>query len=90
VAAEPPQTDDEQQLVEGLSQAELAGRVKNAAETYNLAQDMEPDLLREIGQEAYNGLKDDEDSRTAWLDQHAFYLSLYMQQDYAENCDPER
>jgi chaperonin GroES len=90
VAAEPPQTDDEQQLVEGLSQAELAGRVKNAAETYNLAQDMEPDLLREIGQEAYNGLKDDEDSRTAWLDQHAFYLSLYMQQDYAETADPER
>lgn len=51
---------------------------------------MEEDLLREISQEVYNGFKDDEDSRSEWLDQHTFWLSLYMQQDYAENSDAER
>jgi chaperonin GroES len=90
VAAEPPENDQEQQLIDGLAQSELAGRVKNAAETYNLAQDMEDGLLREIGQECANGLKDDDESRAEWLDMHAFWLSLYMQQDYAENSDAER
>lgn len=51
---------------------------------------MDEPTLREIGQEVYNGLRDDEDSRTDWLEQHAFWLSLYMQQDYAENSDSER
>lgn len=32
----------------------------------------------------------DDESRTEWLDEHAFWLSLYMQQDYAENSTPER
>lgn len=35
-------------------------------------------------------MKDDEDSRADWLEQHTFWLSLYMQQDYAENSDAER
>ena len=73
-----------------MALSEQAGRIKNSAETYNLAQDMEDGLLREIGQEVYNGFKDDEDSRSGWLDQHTFWLSLYMQQDYAENSDAER
>ncbi len=51
---------------------------------------MEPDLLREIGQECYTGFKDDEDSRKEWLDRHTFWLSLYAQQDYAENSDSDR
>lgn len=46
--------------------------------------------MREISQEVYNGFKDDEDSRREWLDMHTFWLSLYMQTDYAENSDPER
>lgn len=37
-----------------------------------------------------NGFRDDDKSRTDWLEQHTFWLSLYMQQDYAENADPER
>lgn len=51
---------------------------------------MDEGLLREIGQEVHTGLKDDEDSRAGWLDLHTFWLSLYMQQDYAENSDSER
>lgn len=47
-------------------------------------------MLMQIAQEAFSGFKDDEDSRQEWLDQHTFWLSLYMQQDYAENSDPER
>jgi chaperonin GroES len=90
LAAAPPQTSDGEQLLTGLAQAELTGRIKNAAETYNLAKDLDEGMLREIGQEVFNGLKDDEDSRADWLDQHAFWLSLYMQDDYAENSDAER
>lgn len=32
----------------------------------------------------------DDESRTEWLDNHTFWLSLYMQQDYAETADDER
>lgn len=87
---QPPQTDAGQQIVEGLAASEQQGRIQNSAETYNLAQDMDESLLREIGQEVYNGFKDDEDSRSEWLDLHTFWLSLYMQNDYAENDDSER
>jgi len=90
VVDEPPETIQEQQVVEGLAQAELVGRVRNAAETYNLAQDLDDKLLREIGEECYNGFKDDEDSRAEWLDLHTFWLSLYTQTDYAENSDADR
>lgn len=51
---------------------------------------MDDDVLMDIANEAFAGFKDDEDSRAEWLDQHTFWLSLYMQQDYAENSDPER
>lgn len=37
-----------------------------------------------------NGFEDDDKSRSDWLEQHTFWLSLYMQNDYAENSDPER
>lgn len=90
IAAEPPEDDETEGLIHGLAQSELAGRVKNASETYNLAQDLGPDLLREIGQEVMKGFEDDDKTRTDWLEQHTFWLSLYMQQDYAENSDPER
>lgn len=90
ISLNPPQDDRGEQVVIGLAQAELAGRVKNASETYNLAQDLDGDLLREIGQEVWNGFDDDEKSRTDWLGDHAFWLSLYMQKDYAENADPDR
>lgn len=37
-----------------------------------------------------SGFEDDDKSRSDWLEQHTFWLALYMQQDYAENSDPER
>lgn len=51
---------------------------------------MEQGLLKEIGQEVYSGVKDDEDTRSRWLDMHTFWLSLYTQTDYAENSDADR
>lgn len=67
--------------------------MQNAAETYNLAQDdtvFNEGLLREISQECYNGFKDDEDTRSQWLEDHTFWMSLYMQQDYSATADAER
>lgn len=82
--------EDPQAIIQQLAEAEQADQVKHAAENYNLAQDMDDGFIDEIGQEVHNGFSDDDGSRTDWLDQHAFWLSLYMQQDYAENADPER
>lgn len=36
------------------------------------------------------GFEEDDKSRSDWLEQHTFWLSLYMQTDYAENSDAER
>lgn len=90
VAENPPQTDSGKQILDALAQAEQQETIINAAETYNLAQDMEPGLLDEIGQEVHKGYSDDSETRTEWLDQHTFWLALYMQQDYADNSDAER
>lgn len=81
--------DPEQMLVE-LAQEEQAIQVGIAAENHNLMEGMDEGLIREVGEEIHNGLSDDEKTRGEWLDQHSFWLSLYMQQDYAENSDPER
>lgn len=86
----PPQTDGQHQVVDGLAQAELQGRMQNASENYNLAQDLDPEQLRQIGQEVYKGFQDDDESRSDWLEQHTFWLSLYMQSDYAETSDASR
>lgn len=51
---------------------------------------MDEGLLREIGQEVKTGYKDDDDSRADWLKIHTFWMSLYTQQDYAENSNSER
>lgn len=47
-------------------------------------------MLSDIAKEVWSGFDDDQKSRTDWLEQHAFWLSLYMQQDYAQTADPER
>lgn len=86
----PPQTDGQEQIVHGLAQSELAGRIKKSSETYNLAQDLEPTLVSEIGREVYNGFEDDDKSRSEWLEKHTFWLSLYMLNDYAQNSDQTR
>lgn len=86
----PPEDEEDERILDGFAKAEQAGRIKTASETYNLAEGLPEELLTEIGRECFNGFRDDEDSRAEWLDQHAFWLSLYMQQDYAENSDAER
>lgn len=86
-----PQQDDPQAIIQQLAEEEQQQQVAMAAENHNLAQDIDDEgLIREIGQEIHNGFSDDESSRSDWLDQHTFWLSLYMQSDYAENADPER
>lgn len=90
IVANPPETEGQQQIVEGLAQAELTGRIHQAAETYNLAQDLDAELLSSIGKEVFTGFETDDESRSQWLDNHAFWLSLYMQTDYAETADQER
>lgn len=90
IVQNPPQSDDQEQVVQGLAQAELTGRIQNAAETYNLANDLSEEQLREIGKEVYNGYEDDDKSRTEWLQLHAHWLDLYMQTDYVDNSDQER
>lgn len=87
---QPPQ-ENPQEIIAQLTEMEQQQQVEVAAENHNLASDITDEgLLREIGQEVYNGFDDDEKSRADWLEQHTFWLALYMQQDYAENADPER
>lgn len=90
IQANPPETPGQEQIIHGLAQAELTGRIQNAAETYNLAQDLDEATLDAIGKEGFNGFQDDDESRSDWLEQHTFWLSLYMQSDYAENSDQDR
>ncbi len=89
-AANPPQTDGQEQVVKGLAQAELSGRIKNAAETYNLVNDLEDEQLRKIGREVFQGYQDDDESRAEWLEMHKFWMLLYMQQDYVETSVGDR
>lgn len=90
VAKNPPQTDAGKALLDQLAQEEQQQVITNAAETYNLAQDLDDGLQAEIAQEIHTGYTDDNETRTEWLDQHTFWLALYMQQDYAQNSDSER
>lgn len=89
---EAPQEPNEnvQQIIQVLTAHEQEQQLIHAAEHYNLALNLDENQLRTIGQEVYAGFESDEDSRAEWLDDHAFWLSLYMQQDYAETSDPER
>lgn len=90
VAEQPPQTELGQQLVAELTDAEQQETVLHSAEIFNLASELDDGLAMEIGQEVKDGFEDDNQTRTDWLDQHTFWLSLYMQDDYADNSDEER
>lgn len=89
-AQQPPQTDAGQALLKDVTLAEQQVQVDRSAEQYNLAGDMDDGLAREIGKEIKTTYNSDEDSRASWLDKHTFWMSLYNQQDYAENMDSER
>ncbi len=86
----PPQTEGQEQVVDGIVQSELAGRIKNASDLVNLAEHLEAEQLRVIGRETFLGFEEDDKSRSGWMANHTYYLSLYMQNDYAENSDQER
>lgn len=89
-AESPPQTDEGQQLLTGLTQADQQVNLDKSSQFYNLAQDLDIDKAREIGQEIKRGYETDDESRSDWLDMHEFWLRLYMQTDYALNADDER
>lgn len=89
-ATSPPQTDAGQALLKDVTLAEQQVQVDRSAEQFNLALDMDAGLAREIGKEIKSSYESDEDSRAQWLDMHTFWMSLYNQQDYAENMDAER
>jgi chaperonin GroES len=84
---------DPQAVMQQLTELEQSETAAHASENYNLCEGealQDEGLRREIGQEVWRGFDDDDGTRKDWLDRHAFWLSLYMQQDYAENSDPER
>lgn len=81
---------DPEQIIAMLAEQEQAQNIQTAAENHNLAENMDEGLIREVGQEIHNGFADDEGTRTEWLKQHTLWLSLYMQQDYAENGNTSR
>lgn len=90
VLANPPTTEGQEQVVRGLAEAELTGRIQTSSETYNLAQDLDEIVLKELGNLVYDGFSSDDQTRTEWLEKHTYWLSLYMQDDYSYNSDPER
>jgi chaperonin GroES len=90
IALNPPQDDMGEQVIVGLAQAELVGRTQNAAETYNLAKDLDEETLKSIGEQVWKGFDEDQSTRTDWMQDHAFWLKLYMQRDADETQDPER
>ena len=51
---------------------------------------MEEEGLRLLGKEAFQGFEEDDSSRAEWIAKSAFWLSLYMQEDYAENMSDDR
>lgn len=79
-----------QQVIDLLTAHEQEQQLIHAAEHFNLVESIDDAKCVEIGKEVHAGFESDEESRSEWLDNHAFWLSLYMQQDYAETSDPER
>lgn len=91
MGAMPEPQIDPHQIIDALAQEEQQELLQHAAENHNLLEGIKDEgLTREIAQEISNGFDDDDKTRTDWLEQHTFWLSLYLQQDYAENSDPER
>lgn len=89
-AESPPQTDEGQQLLTGLTQADQQVNIDKSSQFYNIVTDLDPSKASEIGKEVKRGFETDDESRKDWLDMHEFWLRLYMQTDYAINSDDER
>lgn len=86
----PPVTPEGQTLLEDFTDAEQDLQLTNTSEYFNLADGMDPALAGEIAREIKDGYTTDNESREEWLDMHTFWMSLYMQMDYAENSSPDR
>lgn len=86
----PPVTPEGQELLGSFTGAEQDVQLSNTSEYYNLASSMDESMKREIAKEIKDGYKSDEETRAGWLDQHTFWMSLYMQSDYAESASPDR
>lgn len=89
-AQNPPQTQEGKQFLRDITDAEQQATLNKSSQFYNLAQDLDDGMVREIGQEVLKGYTDDEESRAEWLEMHENWLRLYMQTDYALNSDPNR
>jgi chaperonin GroES len=85
-----PPPEDPQAVIDALAGAEQQQMVLHAAENYNLASGMDEAMQREVAEEVFNGFSDDESSCKQWMDDHAFWLSLYMQKDAQRTADPSR
>lgn len=89
-AQNPPETPEGKKFLSDITAAEQQATLNKSSQFYNLAQELDDGLTREIGQEILNGYRDDDESRSEWLEMHENWLRLYMQTDYALNSDPER
>jgi chaperonin GroES len=54
-------------------------------ELQNIAESLDEDSLRDIGQQCMEEFEADEASRQEWLEMHAHWVRLYFQKDKAEN-----
>lgn len=86
----PPITPEGQDLLGDFTGAEQQLQLQNTSEYFNLASNMDDGMKMEIAREIKNGYEGDDESRADWLDQHAFWMSLYLQNDYAESASPDR
>lgn len=89
-SAIPPETEEGRQLLQEFTGAEQQVQVTLSSENYNLAEGIPEEKAKEIANEIKQGYEDDKSSLSEWEDMHAFWLSLYMQTDYAENSSPDR
>lgn len=84
-ATDPPQSDAGRKLIGDIATSEQQVNIQKASQFYNLVPDLDPAKVREIGQEVFKGFRNDDDTRSDWLEMHEFWLRLYMQTDSAVN-----
>lgn len=90
IAANPPKTEQGQQILGDLTSAEQQVRLQKSSNYYNLVTDLDPSKAMEIGKEVKKGFDSDDESRQPWLEMNEFWLRLYMQTDFALNSDQDR
>lgn len=79
-----------QEVADTFAQADQELRVATSSEFYNLANRLDETQREQIAKDIFNGFDEDDKTRTQWMEDHAYWLRLYMQQDAAVNADAER